>query len=78
MKESEERRFGVRKAFDGYRSLWAAHLAQCDNCVSGVRFLDLILVEIREQDGSLQGRKMRRKGIRKGEQRNAASAGPCM
>lgn len=50
VKASEERRVEVRvwKAFDGYYSLWAAHLAQCGNCVSRVRFLDLILAEIRE------------------------------
>lgn len=59
-RESSERtRFGERewKAFDLYQSLWAVHLAQCDNCVSGVGFLDLILCEIRERVRSLQSRR---------------------
>lgn len=51
----------VWKAFDGYCSLWAAHLARCGNCVSGVRSLDLILAEIRELGRSLQSRRRKRK-----------------
>lgn len=57
----------VWRTFDGYCRLWAAHLARCGNCVSGVRSLDLILAKIREPGRSLQSRGRKRKSKTEGE-----------
>lgn len=51
LKASEE-----EGAFDELCSLWVASSACCGNYVSGVRFLDQILREIRERGSMLQSR----------------------